>query len=42
MFVVALIFVYFDPECYMWIETDITNYIISGILSQLTFSNLDQ
>ena len=28
---------HFDPECHIWIETDILGYIIGGVLSQLTF-----
>ena len=32
----ALILHYFDPECYIQIETDASSYAIGGILSQLT------
>ena len=32
----APIFWHFDPECHIWIETDISGYAISGVLSQLT------
>ena len=31
----ALIFHYFDPECYIWIETDASGYAIGGVTSQL-------
>ena len=36
-FTKALILPNFDPECYIWIETDVSGYAISGVLSQLTF-----
>ena len=35
-FTKALILHHFDPECYIWIETDASGYVIGGILSQLT------
>ena len=33
---------YFDPECYIRIETDVSGYAIGGILSQPTLDNLGQ
>ena len=36
-FTKAPILRYFDPECYIWIETDVLGYVIDGMLSQLTF-----
>ena len=30
-FTKALIFQYFDSECYIWIKTDTLNYAISGV-----------
>ena len=41
-FVKALILHYFDPECYIRIETDASGYTISEVLSQLTLDNLNQ
>ena len=35
-FIKAPIFWYFDLECHIWIETDISGYAIGGVLSQLT------
>ena len=32
----ALILQHFDPECYIWIETNVSGYAIEGVLSQLT------
>ena len=34
-FTKAPILNHFDPECYIWIETDASGYTIGGILSQL-------
>ena len=31
----APILQYFNPECYIWIETDASGYAISGVLNQL-------
>ena len=36
-FIEALIFQHVDPECHIWIETDILSYTINVMLSQLTF-----
>ena len=36
-FTEAPILRHFDPECHIWIETDVLGYAISGVLSQLTF-----
>ena len=41
-FTKAPILRHFDLECHIWIETDVSGYAISGILSQLTLDNLDQ
>ena len=41
-FIKAAIFQHFDPECHLQIETDVSGYAISGVLSQLTFGNLGQ
>ena len=41
-FTKALILQHFDPECHIWNKTDASSYAIGGILSQLTFNNLDQ
>ena len=40
-FTQALILQYFDPEWYIRIKTDASNYAIGGVLSQLTLNNLD-
>lgn len=40
VFIIALILHYFDPEYYMWIETDVSGYAIGGIFSLLTLDNL--
>ncbi len=40
MFVETLILNYFDPECYIQIEMDISGYVISRIFNQLTLDNL--
>ena len=34
-FIKALILQYFDPECHIWIETDVSSYVIGGVLCQL-------
>ena len=34
-FTKALIFQHFDPECLIWIKTDVSGYVIDGVLSQL-------
>ena len=39
VFTDALILRYFDPECHIRIETDVSGYAIGGLLSQMT---LDQ
>ena len=41
-FVKAQILYYFDPECYIWVETDASSYAIDRILSQLTLDDLSQ
>ena len=33
---------YFNLECHIWIETDISGYAISRILNQLILDNLGQ
>ena len=38
-FVKALILLYFDPECYIWIKTNILGYILDGILSLLNLNS---
>ena len=38
-FIKAPIFHHFDPEYYIWVETDASGYAISGVLSQLTSDN---
>ena len=35
-FTEAFIFQHFDPEQYIWLETDMSGYAIGGVLSQLT------
>ena len=35
-FIEALILQHFDLKCHIWIETDASGYVISGVLSQLT------
>ena len=39
-FTKAPILQHFDPECHIRIETDVSGYVMSGILSQLTLENL--
>ena len=41
-FTKAPILRHFDPECHIWIKTDMSGYTISGVLSQLTSDNLGQ
>ena len=41
-FTQAPILQYFDPEQHIWIETDMSGYIIGGVLSQLTSDDLSQ
>ena len=41
-FTKAPIFRHFDPEFHIWIETDMSSYAISRVLSQLTLDNLGQ
>ena len=36
-FIEAPILLYFDLKYYIWIETDVSSYAISDVLSQLTF-----
>lgn len=38
-FIEALIFYYFDLECHICIEINISRYVISQVLSQLTLDN---
>lgn len=38
VFIKALIFGHFDPECHIRIETNASSYTNSGILSQLTLN----
>ena len=42
VFTKALIFRYFDLECYIRTKTDVSNYTICGVLSQLALNNLGQ
>ena len=42
MFIKAPIFHHFDPECHIRVETDISGYTISEVLSQLISDNSDQ
>ena len=39
-FTIAPILQYFDPKYNIWIETDMSDYIIGEILRQLTLDNL--
>ena len=41
-FLKALILHYFDPKCYIRIETDASGYAIGGVISQLISDNLGQ
>ena len=41
-FVKALILYHFDPEYYIRIETDVSGYVIGGVLGQLTLDDLGQ
>ena len=38
----ALILQHFDPKCHIRIETDVSGYAISKVLSQLILDNLGQ
>ena len=40
VFTKAPILRHFDPECHIWIETDVSGYAIGGVLSQLTSDHL--
>ena len=40
-FTKAPIFRHFDPECYIWIETNALEYAISRVLSQINSDYLD-
>ena len=40
-FLKALILYHFNLECYIWIETNILEYVIGEIFSQLTLDDLD-
>lgn len=40
-FIKAHILDSFDPEYHIWVETDVSDYIISEVLSHLTLENLD-
>ena len=42
VFIKALIFYHFNPECDIRIEMDASSYAIGGVLSQLTLDNLGQ
>ena len=42
VFVKALILHYFDLKCHIQVQTDVSNYAISEIFSQLTANNLGQ
>ena len=39
-FVKVPILLLFDPERYIWVETDISSYAIGGVLNQQTLDNL--
>ena len=41
-FVIASILQHFDSECHIWIEMDISGYIIGKVLNKLTSDNLGQ
>lgn len=41
-FIEISIFHYFDPIYYILVKTDILDYIIGKVLSQLTLNDLDQ
>ena len=40
VFFKAPILYHFDPEDYIYIETDVSDYAIGGVLSQLTLDDL--
>ena len=39
-FLEILIFCHFDPKCHIWIKINMSDYVIGGVLSQLTLDNL--
>lgn len=39
-FIEAPIFCYFDPECHIWIRTDVSGYTIGGVSCQLASDEL--
>ena len=39
-FLKAPILYHLDPECHIWIKTDVSGYAISGVISQLTLDDL--
>ena len=39
MFIKALILQYFDSKSHIWIETNISNYVISKMLNQLNLNS---
>ena len=41
-FTKAPILQHFDLECHIWIKTDVSGYVIGGVLSQLAFPELVQ
>ncbi len=41
-FVKTLILNYFDLECHIYIERNVSGYAIGGIFSQLTLNNFGQ
>ena len=41
-FTKAPILQHFDPECHIWIETNVLGYAIDGVLSQIILDNLGQ
>lgn len=41
-FIQALILYYFDPKYYVWIEINLSDYIINRVQNQLTTNNLSQ
>lgn len=42
VFIKVPILYYFDPECHIKIETNVSGYTIGGVLSQLSAEGLDQ
>ena len=41
-FIKAQIVYHFDLECHIWVEMDVSGYVINGVLSQLILDNLGQ